>query len=64
MSKSKISLIFTFVFIINVSVNANDSINNEFYKSQDHTQERQATLYQQIKISTSRYLSYRDIPAL
>ncbi|WP_419234640.1 hypothetical protein [Rickettsia endosymbiont of Nabis limbatus] len=63
MSKLKISLIFAFVIIINTAVNANSSINNEIYKSQDHKQEKQADLLNKIKVSASRYLSYRDISA-
>lgn len=64
MSKLKISLIFAFVITINTAVNANSSINNEIYKSQDHKQEKQADLLNKIKVSASRYLSYRDISAL
>ncbi|HJD56203.1 MAG TPA: class I SAM-dependent methyltransferase [Rickettsia endosymbiont of Pyrocoelia pectoralis] len=64
MFKLKTSLIFAFIIIINIAVSANNDINNELYKSQDHKQEKQANLYHQIKVSASRYLSYRDIPDL
>lgn len=47
------------LFITNVNAN-----NDNVYKSQENKLEEQAALYNHIKSSASRYLSYRDIPML